>query len=486
MKDMKTSNFFIGILLAASMFACAPDNGNYDYSEVNKITIQGMVESYTVDQYDTLWMDSLRLDFSLEETDNLAYEWVIKAQSGEPEVISTVKNCGGRIMQEPGSYTQSWLCVTNLDTGLKYYYPFWLTVNTPWENGLYILSEAADGTAKLSMQRRDRENAPIINDVFESCNPELGTLGKKPVQMSAGTVYTGTMGLFIVCQEGEKKISRLDDQTMELMQYWNEETIEGCSGDFKPKWFNNYPCGTILGTNGEVFSFNYSGNLTLYRPVEGYNFSWLGSNPAFSDGTNYAFDEDNDCFCTLTNPNNSLLFDQVSPIDSLDAEGMTFLMDGNQVTDGGSGRILYPVLYDPETQTEHYFEFNITSEYNDEWELIKFYDFKERCSRPVTLEQGCVCLLSNMDYWYASKGKRVIRYFFSDKSVPQDWTAELEGEITAMIFDEEQSRLFVAAYDGTKSYIHEVSTTVANKELAKPLEVDGKVVSMCATGSWTY
>ena len=485
---MKTGNFFIGILLAASMFACAPDNGNYDYSEINAVTIQGVAEHYYIDQYDTLWADSLRLDFSLEETDNLAYEWVIKAQSGEPEVISTAKNCGGRITQKPGSYYQSWFCVTNLDTELKYYYPFELTVNTRWENGLYILSEAADGTAKLSMQRRDKENAPLIHDLFETYNPELGALGKKPVQITYANGWLSmTVGLFVLCQEGERKISFIDDQTMLLQQYWNETLVEGWSGDFTPRYFNNYSGGTILGENGEVFTFNYNSNMTLYRPLEDYNFSWLGSDPIYSGEKNYAYDEDNDCFCVLTNPNNSLLFDAVEMIDTLNTEGMTFWASGTQESEGGSGRLVFPVLYDPETGMEHYFQLYFTVEYNDDWsDHWDVYSYREICSRPAAMEQGSVCLLSNMDYWYASKGKRVIRYFFSDKSVPQDWTAELEGEITAMIFDEEQSRLFVAAYDGTKSYIHEVSTTEANKELAKPLEVDGKVVSMCATGSWTY
>ena len=485
---MKTGNFLSAyLLLAASMFACAPDNGNYNYSEVNKITIQGMVEEYSVDQMDTLWVDSLRLDFSLEETDNLAYEWVIKKQGGVPEIISTTKNCGGKITQAPGSYSQSWLCVANLDTGLKYYWPFRLTVNTSWENGLYILSEAADGTAKLSMQRRDRENAPLVSDVFESCNPELGVLGQKPVQLSYADGYVSSpVGLYVICQEGERKISYIDDRTMQLQQYWNETLVEGWSGDFTPKYLNNFTGATILDENGSVFSFNYSGNMTLYRPFEGRNFSWLGGEPAFSNEMNYAYDEDDDCFYVLANTENSLLFDELSPIEEFNTEGMTFWNSGHKLGDDGWGWILYPILYDPETQMEHYFEISVTSEYNDEWELIKYYSYKEKCSRPVTVEQDGVCLLSNMDYWYASKGKRVIRYFFSDKSVPQDWTAELEGEITAMIFDEEQSRLFVAAYDGTKSYIHEVSASETMKELAKPLEVDGKVVSMCATGSWTY
>lgn len=484
---MRTGKFFIGILLVAGMCACAPDKGNYNYSELNTITIQGMEEEYFVDQLDTLWVDSLRLDFALEATDNLIYEWVIKSQDGKSSIISTEKNCGGLITQAPGSYFQSWLCVTDLDCGLKYYWPFRLTVNTPYENALYMLSEAADGTAKLSMQRRDKENAPVVNDIFETVNPELGSLGQRPMQLSYADGWVSSpVGLYVICQEGEKKISYLDVQTMLLQQYWNETVIEGWSGEFTPKYLNNFTGATILDENGSVFSFNYSGNMTLYRPFEGRNFSWVGGEPAFSNEMNYAYDEDEDCFYELCNTENSLLFNQLSPIEELNAKGMTFWAYGHKLGADGFGWILYPILYDPATQMEHYFELYVTSEYNEDWELIKYYSYKERCSRPVTMEKDGVCLLSNMDYWYVSKGKRIIRYFFSKTSVPQDWTPELEGEITAMLFDETQERIFVAAYDGTKSYIHEMSAKDAMTELAEPLEVEGKIVSMCAVGDWTY
>ncbi|MFR3330186.1 MAG: PKD-like family lipoprotein [Odoribacter splanchnicus] len=483
---MKILYFLTGILMVAGVVSCADDNGNYDYATLNTITIKGMADEYIVDQNDTLWVDTLRLDFALEENAEVAYEWVIRAQSGEAEVISTAKNCGGRITQAPGSYTMSYLCVTDLTSDLKYYYPFRLTVNTPYQIGLYVLSETADGTAKLSMQRRDKENAPMMDNLFELCNPDLGILGKKPVQLSYyDWMKVSSSGLVVLCQEGDRKISLLNEETLLLEQYWNESSIENYSGSFEPVFYNDDMGGTVLDREGRVFTFNYSDNKTLYAPaeIENTRFSWIGGG-SLASTQNYAYDEVSQQFVMLKNTDNPLKFDRMSPIDSLDTEGQTyraFAVNGD--------RTLFPVLYDPSTGMEHYYELETIEEHDEYWTQYWYvYNHKEKAVRSAVMEEDSKCLLSDMDYWYVSKGNRVVRYFFSATSNVEEWTPGLEGRVTALMFDYEQDRIFVAAYDGTKSYIHEFSAANAKEELAEPMEVEGKIVSMCMAGlgDWIY
>lgn len=483
---MKILYFLTGILMVAGIFSCAEDKGDYDYAILNTITIKGMAAEYIVDQNDTLWVDTLRLDFALEENAEVSYEWVIRSQSGKAEMISTAKNCGGKITQAPGSYTQSYLCVTDLTNDLKYYYPFRLTVNTPYKIGLYVLSETADGTAKLSMQRRDKENAPMMKDLFEVCNPDLGTLGKKPVQLSYcdGTNIFGTYGLFVLCQEGERKISLLNDETLLLERYWNESSIENYSGSFEPALYNCDMGGTVLDRGGKVFTFNYCSNKTLYAPaeIENARFSWVAGGGSLASELSYAYDEESQQFVMLENTKNALQFDQMKAIDTLNTKGQTF-----RVVASNSEKILYPVLYDPSTGIEHYYELNCAIEYAPDWsDYWYIYIHREKAARQAVMEENSICLLSDMDYWYVSKGKQVVRYFFSATSNVERWTPELEGEITAMLFDYEQERIFVSAYDGTKSYVHEFSAEDANQELAEVMEVEGKIVSMCVAGKWDW
>jgi len=491
---MKTLYFLTGILMAVGIVSCAEDKGDYDYAVLNTITINGMEEEYFINQNDTLWVDSLRLDFALKENTDIAYEWVVRSQAGKAEVISTAKNCGGRITQAPGSYFQSYLCVTDLTNDLKYYYPFRLTVNTSYETGLYVLSEAPDGTAKLSMQRRDKEHAPLMNDLFELCNPDLGTLGKKPVQLCyCDGMYVSPKGLLVFCREGDKKISMLNGETLLLDRYWNESSIENYSGSFEPGFYNCNTGGVLLDRDGKkIFTFNHFTNNTLYVPaeIEGARFSWVGSG-GLASGLAYGYDEEKQQFVMLENTKNALLFDQVKPIDSLETKGQTFRAFALKGKPGQGP--LYPVLYDATTGTEHYYEFDCYVDNAPDWsDWWNVYNHEEIASRPAVMEEGSVCLLSDMDYWYVSKGKRVVRYFFSGTSQVEEWTPELEGKVTAMIFNlDKQKRIFVAVYDegAKKSYIHEFSAEKANQELAEPLEVEGKVVSMCAAGkkkNWIY
>ena len=482
---MRTLYIIISLFFVMGMFACTNDKGNYDYLELNKITLSGLIDKYSVDQYDTLKIDDLELNFSVEENADLAFEWVIKTRNKDiMRVVSTERNCNGYITEAPGGY-DAWLCVTDRTNDLKYYQDFTVEVETPYVNGLYVLSEAIDGTAVLSMQRRDKPDAPLMFDIFEINNPGLGKLGKKPVQICYDEMSNWCVN--VVCREGERKLLRIDPQDLKLQQYWDESSIgEGYTGTFVPEYFcNDMGSGMVL-SEGRLFLFNYSGNSTLYYPVEGYDFSWVGTNPTAVNEYYYAYDEISQTFKKLEKKNNPLLFSQVSTLEELNTTGQTYLAAGT-VNFDSYDKIQYPVLYDPATGMEHYYEIHIGGDYDYEtWEYITYFNYSEKMVRPATLDKDGVCLLSDASYWYASKGNKVVRYFFSATSVIQDWITGLKGTVTSMVFDDYQERIFVAAYDGTKSYIYEISAVNPGEQLNEPMELEGKVVSMCKVGDWKY
>lgn len=475
---------FIGWAFMAGLFACSDDTGNYDYRELNKISLSGLAEEYNVDQFDTLRIDDLELNFSVEENTNLTYEWVMRRQNSElntARTVSTGRNCRGYIEEKPGGYTAH-LCVTDQTNGLKYYHEFNVIVNTVWANGLFVLSEAKDGTAVLSMQRRDKANAALKYDIFELNNPDFGQLGRKPVQ-----VYEGEDGIYAVCQEGERKLIKLDEDDLKLLQYWDESTIEGYSGGFVPEYYSNEQGNGMVLSEGKLFLFNYLKNGIAYRPVEGYNFSWAGTTPSLFSDYYYAFDEDSQTFKVLEKNKNPLLYDKVTTLEELNTAGQTYLASGiNKV--GGYDWIQCPVLLDPVTGMEHYYEIHIGGEYDENWNYVKFFNYSEKMTRPATMDRNGSCLLSKNSYWYASRGNKVIRYFFSATSVAQDWITGLKGTVTEMIFGNDESKIFVATYDGTKSYIYEIDARNANKHLNDPIELDGKVVSLCVVNGrkWVY
>lgn len=412
----------------------------------------------------------------------MAFEWVVKTKNQDTKrVVSTDRYCKGYITEEPGGY-DAWVCVTDLSNNLKYYQEFNLTVNSPYENALYVLSEAADGSAVLSLQRRDKKNAPLQIDLFEGENPGLGQLGKKPIQIC---YYWGTV--YAVCREGERKLLKIDPETLQLQQYWDESTIdEGYTGSFVPEFFTNDMGGGMVLSEGKLFLFNYMSNGTLYFPIEGYNFSWVGTNPGMSTSYYFAYDEDSQTFKKLEKGSNPLLYDEVSTVDELVTTGQTYWAQGTKVTDDHE-KTRYPILYDQSTGIEHYYEIYCGGEYNEDYtEYLEVFKYNEIMSRQAVLDENSVCLLSNANYWYASKGNKIVRYFFSVTSEVKNWFTDFKGEVTNMIFDSEEDRIFVATFDGTKSYIYEISAVEPDEQLNKPLELTGKIVSMCIVGEWKY
>lgn len=468
------------------IFGCSDDKGNYDYRTLNKITLSGLKEDYSVDQFDTLRIDDLQLDFALEENTEMAFEWVIRRRNAAlntTRVISTDRNCRGYIEEEADMY-DAHLCVTDRTNNLKYYHEFTLHVNTVWANGLFVLSEAADGTAVFSVQRRDKLNSPLKYDVFELNNPGLGQLGRKPVQICSAD-YSGEIA--VLCLEGERKLLKIKDDDLKLLQYWDETTVEGYTGTFMPEYFSNEQMQGMVLSEGKLFLFNYAENKTLYRPIEGYRFSWVGTSPGLPDNY-YAYDEESQTFKHLHSEKIALVYDKITSLDTLKTAGQTFRAAGIMKLDDYEWAQC-PVLYDPATGMEHYYEIHIGGEYDYEtWEYIKFFNYSKKMARPALMDDGSVCLLSKTNYWYASKGDKVIRYFFSETSTPQDWITGLKGTVTEMIFGKDESQIFVATYDGTKSYIYEIDARTAGKLVNDPIEVEGKVVSMCVVNDhkWVY
>lgn len=476
--------YIIAALLLALAAACSEDEGNYDYRKLNTIELKGLAEEYSVDQFDTLKIDDLELNFSVEENADVAYEWVLKSRShgSTPQVISTERNCRGYITEAPAGY-DAWLCVTDLTNGLKYYQEFDVKVNSSFQNGLYVLSEAEDGTAVISMQRRDKAGEPLRYDLFESSNPELGKLGKKPVQIS----YASST-ICVVCGEGERKILHFDNKKLQLQQYWDESTIDDYAGSFVPEFFaNDAQGGGMILSEGKLFLFNHSKNKTLYSPVGGYDFSWVGANPSLSTEYHFAYDEDSQKFKKLEPGKNALCFDKVSTIEDLNTAGQTYWNQGT-LANSDYDKICYPILFDPATGKEHYYRIYVYGKSNEDYtEYKQFFEYTEEMVRPAILDENSVCLLSKEKYWYASKGgNKIIRYYLDETGEIQDWYTGLQGEVTAMMFDKKEKRVFVATYDGTKSYIYEIDAAEPKQLLNEPLELPGKVVSMCVVGSWKF
>lgn len=481
-----------GICFVIMTGACVDDEGNYDYKLLNTIEISGIGQVYQVDQMDTLKIETLQLGFKLGETKDLDFEWKVNGQ-----VVSTERFCRAVITEKPDGAKNypGVLCITDNSNGLKYYAQFEVKVGTAFTNALYLLSEAEDGTAFLSMQRRDRENAPVVTRIFEQLNPDFGHLGKSPRQVISSREYVMETGgshydpiFYVVCAEGDKKVSTLDPQTMELQNYYTADMIgEGYQGDFTPEYFSCYGGDGLVISEGKLFMLNYNRSRSLYRPVTGYSFAWVGQ----TGGGWYGYDEASDRFLSLDKGDDPVLLDKVVPLnelefaqsDPLETSGLKYLAAAE------NNDVLYPVLWDPQSKTAHFYEIFYEESMDFDmsifdWVITKSLTFREIMQRPNVYGEKPVCLLDNQGYWFFAKGNKIVRFINRDGGNVTDWYTDLTGDVTTMIFDNSKERILVATWDGSQSRIYELSTLEARKSLTTPLILKEKVVSMCVTGKW--
>lgn len=139
---------FVGLVL--SLFSCYEDKGNYDYVELNEVSLTTPIEGsrYVVDRYDTLYIEP-QFDFSLQQLadSDMSYKWEIYLDDWantetQSIVLSTEKNLRAQITR-PASTTDYAvvLTVTENSTGASYRFKYYVSVLPSVLSGLMVLQD---------------------------------------------------------------------------------------------------------------------------------------------------------------------------------------------------------------------------------------------------------------------------------------------------------------------------------------------------------
>lgn len=481
---MKILNIFWILLLLA---ACSKDNGNYDYRIVNTVTIDSVRDEYIVVQYDTLTIEPY-LTFTEQDISDLTFEWSING-----EVVSTDRVCHAEIRTEPNdaagietSWYSGLLTITDNTTDLKYYKTFNLRVNTAYSNALYFLSEDVDQQAHLSFQRRDIPDAPIVHDVYETANPFLGTLGKKPRQVYTGSMMGSTF--IILCEEGDKPMVVLDESSLQELYNYNIGAVKGSySGTFTPYNIKIYMCGMVAAKEG-LFGYNYMNSNALYRPILGdYDFAhWVDCNYTMAAYLWIAYDNKSEQFMRLE-ISSGVAYDKVTPIPTpgeFSTAGQKFLAGGHSGYETSR-----PVLYNAAEDKAYFYRISMEANNWDEMmNPIWTINYTKIMEKQGLMDENSVSIFGeNSLYWFIANGNKIVR-LHGDGGNPVDLFTVPEGEVMTMMLDDDEERLFVVSYDGTQSHIYVVSVLSDNfgEQTEEPMEIENKVVSIAYTGSLEY
>jgi hypothetical protein len=197
-KQMKITNYknttiagwmVLFVLLCTS---CVEDQGNYDYREINKITISGI--NPTTTPYYVPLGDSLKitptLTFSLgEEHDTYRYEWHLMDATDNAHIskaiLSAERNLAiimGGPISASGTYTLMY-CVTNATTGVRYDHVFRIVVQDRTLQGYIMLCERENNGFDIDLISVFQDTLTQYHNVLDLFESQLPRTGAKPLDL---------------------------------------------------------------------------------------------------------------------------------------------------------------------------------------------------------------------------------------------------------------------------------------------------------------
>ncbi len=166
----------IVILFCTMIFAwaCYEDKGDYDYREINQITIQGIDTLIRCDQMDLLSIPVTLEGTQYSDTNRFSYLWEVNR-----EAVSRTKDLNIYANFPLGENTARFI-VTDKELGTKAFRNFRINVSSSTAgDGILVLSKYK-GYAELSFKRLDKEGSVFSPHFYESiAGHRLGTEPRK-------------------------------------------------------------------------------------------------------------------------------------------------------------------------------------------------------------------------------------------------------------------------------------------------------------------
>lgn len=181
---MKAINYIWIICLGLWLGGCARDNSEVNFRDLNKVSLDGLKDKYSVMLYDHLKIP-LQLTTSLSDESHLSYVWYIYTPTSrnEADTLSRERNMDVLIDPEhatPGENYTLVVKVTDETTGVYYRKEMALEVLTLFTKGTVLLCEE-NGNAEVDFLTPGEERTLIENIYASANNGQI--VGKNPLRI---------------------------------------------------------------------------------------------------------------------------------------------------------------------------------------------------------------------------------------------------------------------------------------------------------------
>ncbi len=244
---MNTIKIYIGLLLVFVFASCYKDKGDYDYHEINEVKISGLEEQYEINRWDTLIINSVKVENSLTDDADLEYAWYLDYKK-----IGDAKDLNYIISDKAGVYQARFEVLEPVADSVRFFYDFKVVVRTQYAQGLMLLSDN-DGIPELSfMSTLDNPNKDIAHDIFNVENNQV--LAGTPLSIEQPDIwgYGGTVWVHTSVASHQldpvllREVDRLDKNTF-------TEPVEECDMVFCRYSQILSDFGAGLGRDGRIY-----------------------------------------------------------------------------------------------------------------------------------------------------------------------------------------------------------------------------------------
>ncbi|WP_166664863.1 PKD-like family lipoprotein [Pedobacter metabolipauper] len=204
---MKLYKYTLLLLSLAGLGSCSKDLGNYEYHDINEVTITGVNKTYTLRRgFDTLRINPTILG-TMDESDPSRYQfrWILRNTTGFLDTIGEERNLVYPIVLEPIPH-DLYYRVTDKKTGVEWRSNSVLTISTPFSRGLLLMGEDDQGYAEAEMLSMLSDTLHLKHLLSESGLPRL----REPVSfLHTGGNLDSYLKLWALTKTGSYYLDRI-------------------------------------------------------------------------------------------------------------------------------------------------------------------------------------------------------------------------------------------------------------------------------------
>jgi hypothetical protein len=203
---MKIYYYTLGLLAVIFIGSCSKDLGNYEYSPINELNIEGVNSTYIV----RTGIDTLRIKpkitATMDEADTARYHylWILKRDNKIFDTIGRKRNLEYAVRLSPIPYDLFYR-VLDQKTGVVWIVNTKINVSTAYSRGILVIGEDQQGNAEAEMLSMLTDTIHIKNILSNSGLPKL----KDPVSfLHTGAGSDAYIKLWVFTKSGSYFLDR--------------------------------------------------------------------------------------------------------------------------------------------------------------------------------------------------------------------------------------------------------------------------------------